>query len=132
MEQLEFLSQETPSAVVINRVIRNRKVPATVIDALRDNALTLEGKVWSDGVGHGTGCWTAAGRLSTLSASGKSISPASSANRVEREFEGLLEASLFHRIRHLLRYPYSAVPAGSRRPPMNHHVPGSLQPGRFG
>ena len=52
VEQLEFLAQRTESAVVINRIIQNRTVPLELIEAIRDNALTLEGKVWSEVVEH--------------------------------------------------------------------------------
>jgi hypothetical protein len=52
VEQLEFLAQRTESAVVINRIIQNRTVPLDVIEAIRDNASTLEGKVWSEVVEH--------------------------------------------------------------------------------
>lgn len=52
VEQLEFLAQRTDSAVVINRIIQNRAVPLELIEAIRDNALTLEGKVWFEVVEH--------------------------------------------------------------------------------
>jgi hypothetical protein len=52
VEQLEFLAQRTESAVVINRIIQNRTVPVDVIEAIRENALTLEGKVWAEVVEH--------------------------------------------------------------------------------
>ena len=52
VEQLEFLAQRTESAVVINRIIQNRTVPLELIEAIRDNALTLEGKVWYEVVEH--------------------------------------------------------------------------------
>ena len=52
LEQLEFLAQRTESAVVINRIIQNRTVPLELIEAIRDNARTLEGRVWSEVVEH--------------------------------------------------------------------------------
>ena len=52
VEQLEFLAQRTESAVVINRIIQNRTVPLELIEAIRDNARTLEGKVWYEVVEH--------------------------------------------------------------------------------
>lgn len=52
VEQLEFLAQRTSSAVVINRIIQNRSVPLDLIEAIRDNARTLEGKVWFEVVQH--------------------------------------------------------------------------------
>lgn len=52
VEQLEFLAQRTESAVVINRIIMNWTTPIEVIEAIRANALTLEGKVWFEVVEH--------------------------------------------------------------------------------
>ncbi|MGF9663166.1 hypothetical protein AAIH25_15015 [Arthrobacter crystallopoietes] len=50
--QLEFLAQRTESAVVINRIIQNRTVPIELIKAIKENARTLEGKVWAEVVEH--------------------------------------------------------------------------------
>ena len=52
VEQLEFLAQRTESAVVINRIIQNRSVPVELVEAIRENARTLEGKVWYEVVEH--------------------------------------------------------------------------------
>ncbi|WP_139006937.1 hypothetical protein [Arthrobacter crystallopoietes] len=52
VEQLEFLAQRTESAVVINRIIMKTMTPIEVIEAIRANALTLEGKVWFEVAEH--------------------------------------------------------------------------------
>lgn len=52
VDQLEFLAPRTESAVVINRIIMNWTTPIEVIEAIRTNALTLEGKVWFEVVEH--------------------------------------------------------------------------------
>ncbi|NMR32470.1 hypothetical protein [Crystallibacter degradans] len=52
VEQLEFLAQRTESAVVINRIIMNTMTPTEAIEAVRANALTLEGKIWSEVAEH--------------------------------------------------------------------------------
>lgn len=48
VEELEFLAQRTGSAVVINSIIGHPRTPVELIEAIRDKALTLEGKVWHE------------------------------------------------------------------------------------
>lgn len=52
LEQLEFLAQRTSSGVVINRIIQNKIVPDELIEAIRDTAAGLEGKVWFEVTEH--------------------------------------------------------------------------------
>ncbi|WP_264669830.1 hypothetical protein [Arthrobacter sp. VKM Ac-2550] len=48
---------ETGNTGVINRVIQNRTVSIEVIEAIRGNALILEGKVWLSSSNTPTGSW---------------------------------------------------------------------------